>query len=296
MGFAVFAKTIRDQRLTASLAGVVMALIALMDVLIWPEYRDGLKDFEIPEAMKALLGEAGSISTPEGFVTAEFFSWISLVLITIAIIAGTGVIAGEEGSGTLELLLAQPIRRWRLLAEKSAGVAVALAGTAAISYLGFVAGKRLADLPVTDFRLAQAVAFMLPITLLYLAVAVAAAAALPNRSSAAMLCIGLVIADFFVNTIGGAVASLHGMRKVSAFYWSDAGHILLHGFDWTRAAALLGIAALVFVVALAAFERRDITSGGREIRLPWVRAWPARHGADARDSAPRPSPGPGRQP
>jgi len=47
------------------------------------------------------VGEAGSITFPEGFLTAEFFSTMPFVLITMAIIAGTGALAGEEAGGTL---------------------------------------------------------------------------------------------------------------------------------------------------------------------------------------------------
>lgn len=271
-GFPIAWKSLRDQRLSAALAGLVGSAIALLDVLIYPEYREQLEDFELPDALKGFLGEAGSLTTPEGFMAAEFFSWIPLVLITIAIIAGTGALAGEEGSGTLELLLAQPVRRWRLMAEKAAGVAAALAVAAFLTYPGFALGKAVGDMPLGYGRFAVGVVSMLPVTFLFLALAMAAAAALPDRGAAAVLCIGVVVVTYLLNTVGAAVDSLEAARKVTPFYWADGGHVLIHGFSWERSGGLLLATALLFGLGLLAFERRDIASGGE---LSLARLWRA---------------------
>lgn len=275
--FAIFWKAVRDQRLAVVLAGLVGSGIALLDVVIYPQYRDQLQDFQLPDALKGFLGEAGSLTSPEGFMSAEFFSWIPLVLITIAIIAGTGAIAGEESSGTLELLLAQPVRRWRLMAEKGAGIAAGLAVAAALTYPGFALGKLTGEMPLGYGRFAEGVVFMVPVTLLFLTVAMAAGAALPDRSAAAIFCIGLVVVTYLLNTIGAAVESLEEVRKVSPFYWADGGYVLVHGFAWARAGGLLIAAAIIFGAGMAAFERRDITGNGREISLPRLLRWRTRH-------------------
>jgi ABC-2 type transport system permease protein len=251
-------KTARDWRMSVVSVGVVMFLLAVLYIVIYPEYRDMLQDMELPAAFDVFLGEAGSIATPEGFLSAEYFSWVPLILITVAIIAGTGTVAGEESAGTLDLLLALPIRRWRVLTEKTAGVAVALIGAALLAYPGFLLGKLFVDFPLSNLRLAEAVANMLPVAILYLAISVALAAAIPGRTLAAVGAAGLVIAAYFLNTVAAAVSSFSELRKASPFYWSDGSRVLIHGFDFGRAGLLLGVAALVFVFALWAFERRDI--------------------------------------
>ena len=47
---------------------------------------------------------------------------VPLLLMIAAIGAGAGAIAGEEERGTLELLLANPLSRRRLVLEKTAAV------------------------------------------------------------------------------------------------------------------------------------------------------------------------------
>lgn len=265
--FAIASKTLRDQRLAVASVALVIALVAMMDVFVYPEYRDQLANFEYPDIFKGLIGEAGSLASPEGFLAAEFFSWMPLLLITVAIIAATGATAGEESAGTLDLLLALPAKRWRVLAEKAAGIALALVLACVFGFVGFILSKPFVGFPLGYGRIAEGMANMLPVSFLYLALALLLAAALPTRAAAAALSIGAVVAAYFVNTLGAAVGSLSGLRRASPFYWGDGSHVLVHGFDWLRAGGLLAVAFALFALALLAFERREIAAGGREWSL-----------------------------
>ncbi len=272
----VLRKTLRDQRWIAVGVGFAGFLIGLLDVFIYPQYRDQLKDFQYPDAFKGFVGEAGSIATPEGFITAEFFSWIPLLLITIAIIGGTGALAGEEGTGTLDLLLAQPIARRRLLLEKAAGLVASVTLAALICFPAFLIGKAFVDFDLGAGRLFATTLNMLPIAYLFLALALWGSAALPSRGAAAMLAIVVVVAAYFLYTVGAAVDSFEQPRKISPFYWADPSHVVVHGFDWARSGLLLGVAAVFLALAAWSFERRDITAGGREWSLAsvWSRVRP----------------------
>lgn len=264
MRFAVARKTLSDVRTSTIWVGVVSASMGIFLVLLFPSYRDSLKDFEFPEAFKAFFGEAGPITTPAGFLSAEFFSWIPLLLVTVAIIGGTGAIAGEEAAGTLDLLLAQPISRRSLLLQKSVALAVAVTVAALAAFPAFILGALFVDFDISAGRLFAATLNMVPVTLLYLGLALLGSAAMPTRSGAAALCIGAVVAAYFLNTVGAAVELLDTPRKVSPFYWADGGHVLAHGFDWVRTLAMLGVAVALVIAALEAFERREIATGKRE--------------------------------
>jgi ABC-2 type transport system permease protein len=267
MSPAVFWKAARDYRTAAIGITVVMVLIAIMDLLIYPEYRDSLKDFQYPDAFKAFIGEAGSITSPAGFLSAEFFSWVPLMTITLAIIAGTGTLAGEEATGTLDLLLAQPIKRWRLVVSKGAGLAATLCLSTLACYPAFPLAKLFVDFPLSNARIAAGVVNILPVTLLYLALSMALAAALPSRGAASLAAIAAVVAAYFLNTIGAAAEVVEPLRRVSPFYWSDGSYVLIHGFPWLRALGLLALAAALFGASLWFFERRDIAVGPQDWKV-----------------------------
>lgn len=262
--YGLIRKTLRDVRVSAVSVGVVVFLIALLDILIYPQYRETFEEAEFGPAFESFFGEAGGFGTPEGFLSAEFFSWIPLLLITVAIIGGTGATAGEEGAGTLDLLLAQPVSRRRVLLEKSVGLALALTIATFCSLPGFLLAMAFVDFDLGVPRLFAATVNMLPVTFLYLALALWAGAALPSRTAAAVLCIGAVVVAYFLNTIGAAVDMLEIPRKLSPFYWADASHVLVRGFDWPRALGLLLLAAAFLILAVWSFERREIAAGGAE--------------------------------
>ena len=205
MRLGLLRKTLRDVRGATIGIGFVGLLMALLDLLVYPEYREMLKDFEMPEAFKAFIGETGSMVTPEGFIAAEFFSWVPLLFVTLAIIGGTGALAGEEGAGTLDLLLAQPVSRSRLVLEKAGGLALAIALMAVATWPGFVVGSLVVDFEIDRWRVLSAVFNMIPISLVYLMLALWGGAALPSRGAAAVLAIGAVVAAYFLNTLGAAV-------------------------------------------------------------------------------------------
>jgi ABC-2 type transport system permease protein len=265
--FPLIGKTLRDARGTTIGIALVIAAIAALDLAVYPSYRESLANFELPEAFKAFLGEATDMSSPEGFLSAEFFSWVPLLLITLAIIGGTAAFAGEEGAGTLDLLLAQPMKRWRVVAEKTTALAVAVTVCALAGVAGFLIGRIWVEIDIGTGRFILATLNMLPLAFLFLTFSLCASAALPTRGAAATLVTGVVIVTYFLNVLGEVVPILKTVRKLSPFYWSDASRVLLHGFSWERPAAFIALAAAFLALAFWRFERRDISQGGREWSL-----------------------------
>lgn len=274
----VLRKCLRDNRAATIGIGLVIGGLSLMDVLIYPSYRESLEDFEMPEVFKAFLGEAASIATPEGFLTTEFFSWAPLLLITLAIIGGTAALAGEEGAGTLDLLLAQPIRRRHVVLEKAAALALAILLAAFAGLLGFALGQIRVDMDIATSRFVAAIVNMLPLSWLFLALSLWASAALPSRGAAAMPVTGIAVISFIIQLVGQSVPSLHTAQKASPFYWAEASRILLHGFDWLRSGVLFGLALLVLLLAIRSFEGRDIATGSREWNLRGLPLFRGVHG------------------
>ncbi|MCK9519720.1 MAG: ABC transporter permease [Dehalococcoidia bacterium] len=264
--FPVAAKTLRDYRAAFISIAFVLFAIALLDLLIYPSYKDSLEDFELPAGFEGFIGES-PLSSPEGFIAAEFFAWIPLLLIVVAVIAGTGIIAGEEAAGTMDLLLAQPVSRRRLLLERFGGAALGLLAAALAGLPGFALGMLLVDFDLGFGRIIAATVNMVPVTLLFLAFSIWMSSALANRTQASIVSIGLVVAAYFLNLIGASADVLEWPRKLSPFYWADGSRVLVDGFDYARAGGLLAVAALFVLLALRSFEQRDIASSAGEWRL-----------------------------
>jgi ABC-2 type transport system permease protein len=259
--FSVLRKSLQDQKWQIAGFGISLALIAALDMFIWPAYRDQLQNFELPPALQAFLGEL-SIATPAGFLSAEYFSWVVILLIVYVVINGTGAIAGEESSGTIDLLLAQPVSRTLVVIEKTAAVCIGSAAIVAIGYLGFLASMPWVDIDISYRALAVASANMLPITLAFYAVSLWLGAVAPNRALAAGAVVGLATAFYFINLLANAVSNLGALRYATPFYYYGSGLPLVEGVVWWHVGLLLGVAALLFLGTLRSFGARDIATGG----------------------------------
>ena len=259
--FSVLRKSLRDQRWQIIGFGLSLAVMAAMDLFIWPAYRDQLQNFELPAAMEGFLGGL-SISTPAGFLTAEYFSWIPILLIVYAVIQGTGAIAGEESSGTIDLLLAQPVSRQLMVTEKTAAVVIGSVLIVAIGCAGFAVTLPLVDIEISVARIAVASANMLPITLLFFAISLWLGAVAPSRALASAVVIGLATAFYFINMLASAVSALDSLNYATPFYYYGDGPPLAEGIVWWHAGLLFGVALLFFAATLRSFSTRDVATGG----------------------------------
>jgi ABC-2 type transport system permease protein len=253
----VFLKAMRDQRGMVLGFGLGGALMAALVLAVYPSYREALEDFEMPAAFEAIVGDA-DISTASGFLTVEFFAWMPVLLAVYAIIQGTGVLAGEESSGTLDLLLAQPISRVRLFIEKAASILVGTLAIIALILPGFAIPYPAIDIDVSLGRMLVATVALAPLMLAFAALSLLAASFLPTRRDAASLLAAVAVASFFLNSLGQAVAILEPLQPASLFYYYHATDIVRSGVDFVGMGVLLGTAAVAGGLALALFQRRDI--------------------------------------
>jgi ABC-2 type transport system permease protein len=259
--FSVLRKSLRDQRWQIAGFGISLALMAALDLSIWPAYRDQLQNFELPPALEGFLGGL-SISTPAGFLTAEYFSWVPILLIVYAVIQGTGAIAGEESNGTIDLLLAQPVSRHLMVIEKAAAVVIGSVIIVAVGLSGFAVTLPLVDIDIGFTDIAIAMANILPVTLLFFAISLWLGAVAPNRALASAVVIGLATAFYFVNLVASAVSALDSLNYASPFYYYGDGPPLAEGVVWWHVGLLLGVALLFALGALRSFGSRDIATGG----------------------------------
>ncbi len=265
--FPLAHKSVRDVRGAALIGGLSAALLAFIDSAVYPPYRDALESYEYPAAVRGMLGEAGSLASPEGFMTAQFFNLMPLLFVTLVIIAGTAATAGEESAGTLDLLLAQPLRRARLLLVRWSTIFACLALATFVSVPGFALGSALVDMDLATSRFAAAVLNVAGLEFLFLGFALFAGSTLPNRSSAVMLVAGTMVACYLLPTLAATSGLFDAAQRASPFYWASASHALLHGVDPLRLAAPFGVGILFLGLGAWRFDRRDIAVSTREWSL-----------------------------
>ncbi|HUG84808.1 MAG TPA: ABC transporter permease subunit, partial [Euzebya sp.] len=130
---AVLWRTLRSERRSA--LGWVVGVIALGLITTgsWPAVKDSTDELEqvignLPPAVSAFFGDGIATFSAAAIIGSRLFGTIGLVLfIGFAISRGARAIAGEEGDGTLELLVVQPLSRRAIAVDKVVATWVSLA-------------------------------------------------------------------------------------------------------------------------------------------------------------------------
>jgi len=262
-----FLKTLRDaRRALAWWALGLVGMVALMSA-VYPTVRDNPElnrmVSEYPEALKAFVSFGGNLDyvSGAGYLGSELFSLtIPLLLLVAAIGAGARAIAGEEERGTLELLLANPLSRRRLILEKLAALAVELVVLGLVLWLALLAGVAAFDMHVSAAHLAAATGSAALLAFAFGTISLAAGAASGQRALAIGLSAAGAVAAYLVNGLAALVGFLEPVQKASPFYHYVAPDPLRSGLSPGHTLFLLGIAAVASALAVLLFDRRDLAS------------------------------------
>jgi ABC-2 type transport system permease protein len=244
-------------------AGIV-ALVSLQ-VAVYPSIRDnpGMKKLteDYPEALKAFIAFGGGFdyTSPAGYLGSELFSFVLPLLLMIAAIgAGARAIAGEEEAGTLDLVLANPISRSRLVVDRFAALVAEVAAIALVLWAALAVACAIASMQVGVGHLASAVADAALLAILYGALALLVGAATGRRAVAIAVAAAAGVAAYIVNALAALVDVLGPAQKASPFYHYAAGDPLRQGLSPGHTALLLAATLLLAAAAPYALSRRDV--------------------------------------
>jgi len=262
----VMLKTLRDQRKSLTFWGLGIGFVIILTISFYPSFKDmpGMDAFieNMPEAMgKIFLGEVEDMTSPEGFLNSQLFVLlIPILFLWFAISRGSGAIAGEEESGTLELLLTHPIKRSRILVDKFLSMVIAIMIIGFVVWVSMTLGIMLVDMGISLFRVAEVTLSALLLGLLYGTFALFVGATKGSRSLSIGVSSAVGIAGYLVNVLFPIVDRLEPFQKLSPFYYYMGADPLSNGLDFTHVGLLIVATAILLPLSIVMFERRDINS------------------------------------
>lgn len=261
----VLTRTLRDAYRGIVYWSVGIILLVAAIVSVYPSIRGNGSLTKLvqsyPGALKAFIGFGGVVdySSGIGYLGIELFSLtLPLALIVAAVGAGARAIAGEEEQATLDLLLANPVSRRRLVLEKAVALVVLLVLLSLVVFSALAVSTAAAGMKVTLAHLAAASAATGLLALLYGAIAIAVGAASGRRVLAIAVAAAAAAAAYLANALGSLVSALAPLRQASPFYQYSVVDPLRHGLTFAHTTPLAVAAALLIAVAVVAFSRRDL--------------------------------------
>jgi len=257
---SVAIKTASESQTLAVVAGLVILYTALLVGPMYNGLSDVLSDFSeaIPEALLAMIGFV-DMGTPEGWYQTEVFS-ITMpgALIVVTAMMGARALAGEEEDNTMDLLLANPIKRSRVVIEKAGALAIIGLGLGFATFAGTMAGSLIGglDLSFANVAVTSLLGALLGIFFGYVALAVSAGTG--QRRAAIGVAAGLAFLAYFANAFLPVSATLAGWARLSPFYYYLGNDPLVEGLNWGDAAVLIGLCVVALGFAVFLFKRRDV--------------------------------------
>lgn len=267
---SIFTKSLRDWRLAVLLWGGGLALIVCA---YFPLSASTIVTGNPEEVMRLAESQRFfaapiEITTVGGYVTWKVIATLPLMLGIWAARAGARLGRYAEERGALDVILATPNSRGRVLGEGLAALVAALAAIGALIGLGAAVGEVLADLPVA---LGGALLTGLNVSLLALCfgtLALFLAQFLTSAGATTGLACAIMVVAWILDSTGRISPDLAWVSRLSPFYLYNLSKPLIPSYG-TSVGALVALAALAAVFGAASvplFIRRDLGAS----------AWPRR--------------------
>ncbi len=239
--------------------GIALGALGALYVALFPTMGGILEEYmsQMPEEMQQFMDPSSGKLTVEEWLEMEMFNGIiPIALPFFLMIMGARSLAGREERKTMDLLLSNPVPRWRLVAASLLTMAMALAAVLLITWVLTYIAVPLAGVDLTPGRLAAGLLSLWPFCLFFGSLALLFSAFM-RRGALAIAVPGVVLVAMYVldalGQVSSAVEPLRVLSLQNHFSGSLSGDFPGLAFGVTLAGVcVLGAAAV------ALFGRRDI--------------------------------------
>src|SRR5215469_6540168 len=199
---SILSKSLRDYRIPMLAWGFGLALF--MVSVVTTATPAVVTAFITFARIISFLGDPYAMNTPEGYITFRYMETTLPILLSIwPILAGARLVRGEEERGTMDVLVATPQSRTRLLLSKTGALVIALLVIAVLFALGVVAGEAALKGGHVDFARALLAGLNLSsLAFFFGMVALLISQATVSRRAAAGWASGLLILFVLLNMVG----------------------------------------------------------------------------------------------
>lgn len=240
----------------ATMFSMMGVLMGPMFTFISDELAGAAESF--PEGVIAFAG-GGDLATAEGFLRVETFGLMApIATILVAVAVAARALAGEEAATTMGLLLANPVRRSRVVVEKAIAMVLLTAVVGVATWAGVSIGIVIAGLDVSIANVAATSALVTLVGLVFGALALAIGAATGRSGVAIFATVGVALTAHVAEAYLPLSERLAGWARLSPFHYYLGSDPLRTGMPWGHGALLAVLAMLLVAAAVVLFQRRDL--------------------------------------
>ncbi|SCE85393.1 ABC-2 type transport system permease protein [Micromonospora coriariae] len=254
---SVAGKTLYDNRRIFTVWALATGLLTMAYASFYPQLSAD-SPTSVPEAMRGFGLDDNA--TAAGYLQGAVFGLLVPLLVTFyGAATGARMTSADEESGYLDLLLAHPIGRARLLLHRFAALAVGavlLSGAVMLAVLTVRMSARLDSISVANFTAQTVNLALLGLFFGALGTAVGAATG-KSRATVFGLTAGLGVLGYALNGFAPQIGA-EWSRHLTPFQYYIGGEPLRYGFVPVDAAVLAVATAVLLGAGILRFARRDL--------------------------------------
>lgn len=215
---------------------------------------------QISQTAKQLFTDTNDIFSPTGYLSSQiFYLLLPLLMGILAINQGMNLIGKEERENTIEMLLARPVSRGRLLLGKAMAGIVIIISVSGLGVLFTAVMCRLVGLEVKSLYILEAGAAVTLLSVCFGAIAfMLAALGRAGRAASIGITAMIGLGGYILVSLAPSVSWLHWPAKIFPFDYYHSAELLRGGYNWFNALYFLGVIIGCAVVSWLAFRRRDL--------------------------------------
>ena len=257
--------TIWQRRWSIMWWSIAVVGFILINLVFYPTFKDQAAELDkslsqLPESAKALFAGSGDFASPVGYLNSQIFFLMLPMLLTILTIGlGSSIVAKEEREGTVELLLARPVSRNKLLISKSLAAIVILILVSTLAFITTAITVKLVDL-IVPLRYIAAATFSSVILAMCFGAIAFVITILSKTSKTASIGIATFIAfgGYIISSLSTTVDWLKTPSKFFPAYYYKPESILHGNIEWQYLLFPISIIVVSAIVSWWSFNRRDI--------------------------------------
>lgn len=268
MNLNLFKRTLKDRFKATSMFSLGLFLYSWLVIYMIPIYpiAELMKAMErFPTEFLGLVAGGGLtmeiLATTEGFISMEYLSlWWLIIVAGYSFSSAIGVVAKEMEDGTLETLLAQPLRRWEIITTRYLVNIIYLLFLAYLSVgvMWFFAQIYEVSIKTEGLMVAGFAGFLF--FLLMFSFALFLSILLKEGGKAIMISIAVFIISHLINGFADFSKMIEKFRFLSIFnYYKPYEYLSKGTINWQHSLIFILFILLFSIGSLLAFKKKDIS-------------------------------------
>jgi len=212
----------------------------------------------LPPEITDLIGN-DIASTPGKFLALGYGHPFFVILLgTWVVRTSNAAIAGEVGTGTMDLLASRPILRWQFVAAGFAASVLGLTLIIVSAWIGTAIGVGTRQLGVTSADLIPVAAGAWLLFAAWSAVGLLVSSTRRDGGQAIGWTTAILVVSFVLDYLARLWTPITGLRSLSLFRYYEPQAIFSDGLPGTTVVVLMATLVVRLIAAIVVIDRRDL--------------------------------------